>query len=106
MPITFKLDAVIEKLFAEPALIQKRTLKRLAGVRLSTSMARTLWPRVLEHKWYLSERLRRDVGLRVAAVDYFENIEPPAPRTSFRQGNGDEGLPPRLPMMLSLGERL
>jgi hypothetical protein len=105
MSIPFKLDYVIEKVLAEPSRTHKRTLRKLAGVRLSKSKAQSVWPRVLEHKWYLSERLSRDVGLRVAAVDYFENIEPPAPRRSSFLGNGDEGLPPRLPMMMSLGER-
>jgi hypothetical protein len=39
------------------------------------------WRAILDHKWYLSERLGRDVGLRVALVDYFENIRPsPVPR--------------------------
>jgi hypothetical protein len=32
---------------------------------------------VLEHKWFVSERLGRDVGLRVAALDYFENVRLP-----------------------------
>ena len=33
------------------------------------------------HKWILSERLGRDVGLRVAALDYFENVHPRKPQT-------------------------
>jgi hypothetical protein len=44
-------------------------------VTLGIVEARALWPRILEHKWFLSERLGRDVGLRVAAIDYLENIE-------------------------------
>jgi hypothetical protein len=32
------------------------------------------------HKWILSERLGRDVGLHVAAIDYFENVHPRNPR--------------------------
>ena len=79
----------------------RRSLKELAGVKLSASEARDAWPRVLEHKWYLGERLGRDVGLRVAAVDYFENIRRPRARTSLRAGSG--GLPPRLPMMMPVG---
>jgi hypothetical protein len=39
--------------------------------------ARTEWRRVLEHKWFVSERLGRDIGLRVAAIDYFENVRLP-----------------------------
>jgi hypothetical protein len=80
----------------------RRSLRRLAGVELSAAEARAAWPSVLEHKWYLGERLGRDVGLRVAAVDYFENISP-APRRAPARFRG--GLPPRLPMMMPLGQR-
>ena len=81
----------------------RRSLRQLAGVELSASEARAVWPSVLEHKWYLGERLGRDVGLRVAAVDYFENIRPTARRAPARVNGG--GLPPRLPMMMPLGQR-
>ena len=33
--------------------------------------ARRLWQEILQHKYFLSERLRRDVGMRVATLDYF-----------------------------------
>ncbi len=103
MPIPYKLDYVIERLTADGGG-EGRRLKSLAGVELSRERAREVWPRLLEHKWYLSERLGRDVGLRVAAVDYFENIERPLPHVRFSLF-GDGGLPPRLPMMLPFGER-
>lgn len=74
MPIPLKLDHVIERLTADRPGTGAERLGRLAGVALSRREARRAWPHVLEHKWLLSERLGRDVGLRVAAVDYFENI--------------------------------
>ena len=79
-----------------------RELRRLAGVKLPAREAEAVWSRLLEHKWYLGERLGRDVGLRVAAADYFENIEPPRQRARARAAW--EPLP-RLPMMLPFGER-
>lgn len=79
----------------------RRSLKELAGVRLSASEACDVWPQVLEHKWYLGERLGRDVGMKVAAVDYFENVHRPRQRTRLRAKGGS--LPPRLPMMMPLG---
>lgn len=79
----------------------RRSLRQLASVKLSAAEARAAWPCVLEHKWYLGERLGRDVGLRVAAVDYFENIHTAPRRTRAQSG----GLPPRLPMMMPLGQR-
>jgi transitional endoplasmic reticulum ATPase len=95
--IPFKLEYVIEAVIAQPQTEQKRVLKRLSGVKLSAAEAASVWPRILDHKWYLSERLGRDVGLRVAAVDYFENIQSP------RQIRARRGGPlPRLPFMRPL----
>ena len=104
MPISFRLEHVIEEVLPQHPQDQKRVLKKLAGVKLSATEARSAWSRVLEHKWFLSERLGRDVGLRVAAIDYFENVQPPRP-SSFFHTERDVAVP-RLPMMLSLGERL
>lgn len=81
MPIPFKLDYVVERAAVEPAR-EQYLIKKLTGVKLSADEARSIWPRVQDHKWYVSERLGRDIGLRVAAVDYFENIwTPSAPRS-------------------------
>ncbi|HEV3470648.1 MAG TPA: DUF4032 domain-containing protein [Pyrinomonadaceae bacterium] len=102
MPLSFKLEHIIEEVVSEHPRDQKRVLRKLTGVKLSTAYAQDVWPQVLEHKWYLSERLGRDVGLRVAAVDYFENIYPPE---SYRGEAATDSLPPRLPMMMPFGER-
>ena len=37
--------------------------------------AADLWPKILQHKWLMSEKLPRDVGLRVACIDFLENME-------------------------------
>ncbi|HZT57572.1 MAG TPA: DUF4032 domain-containing protein [Pyrinomonadaceae bacterium] len=75
--IPFKLEHVIERtLRAEPCEEQK-LLREIARVKISQAEARAEWPRVLEHKWLVSERVGRDVGLRVAAIDYFENVRLP-----------------------------
>jgi hypothetical protein len=99
VPVPFKLDHVIERVLADDGS-EKQKIKQVAGGRLSSSEAREVWPQVLEHKWYMSERLGRDVGLRVAAVDYFENVR----RASKRDELGDT-LPPALPFMRPLGYR-
>lgn len=96
-----KSDEAAAVAVARDARRLRRSLKELAGVKLSASEASDVWPQVLEHKWYLGERLGRDVGLRVAAVDYFENIRRPRSRASLRAQGG--GLPPRLPMMMPVG---
>lgn len=75
--IPFRLDYVIEKSTGEGACEEQKVLQELAGVSLRPAESRAEWPRVLEHKWFMSERLGRDVGLRVAALDYFENVRLP-----------------------------
>jgi hypothetical protein len=75
--IPFKLDYVIDRALAVGACEEQKAIRELAGVRLDPADARAEWPRVLEHKWFVSERLGRDVGLRVAALDYFENVRLP-----------------------------
>jgi Domain of unknown function (DUF4032) len=77
---------------------ERRTIKNLTGVRLSDRSAREVWLAIVDHKWYLGERLGRDVGLRTAAVDYLENIAPPPVVRRVRRNN----LPPRVPMMREL----
>lgn len=100
--IPFRLDYVIERSLkmvnAASGRRERRMIKKLTGVRIEGKEAREVWSSILEHKWYLGERLDRDVGLRTAAVDYLENIAPPLiPRRSRR-----DTLPPRLPMMRPL----
>ncbi|MDQ3649367.1 MAG: DUF4032 domain-containing protein [Acidobacteriota bacterium] len=73
MPIPFRLDYVIDKTLGAPFNREQRVLKSVAGVDLTPTEARVVWPRVIEHKWLMSEKLGRDVGLRVATIDYIEN---------------------------------
>jgi hypothetical protein len=97
--IPFRLDHVIEKTLRASSLTsgrrEQRLIKDLTGVRLPRTKAQLVWSSILEHKWYIGERLNRDVGLRTAAADYFENIAHPR---FFQKGRRDT-LPPRLPMM-------
>lgn len=46
-----------------------------SGHKVEPDIASELWEKVLQHKWFLSERLGRDVGLKVACVDFIENTE-------------------------------
>jgi hypothetical protein len=81
MTISFKPDD-LTGIHREDANVQRTLLNAMAGVKLSARESREALPRIENHKWYMSERLGRDVGLRVAVIDYFENIyEPPAVRS-------------------------
>jgi diguanylate cyclase (GGDEF)-like protein len=49
-------------------------LYSLCNIRYAEHEARLLWVNLLAHKTEMSERLGRNVGIRVAALDYFKNI--------------------------------
>jgi len=74
--IHYKLDYVIEHTLKEQPNREQIALCELADVKLSKKEAIETFERIVDHKWYVSERLGRDVGMRVAAIDYFENIQP------------------------------
>jgi SpoVK/Ycf46/Vps4 family AAA+-type ATPase len=47
----------------------------LAGAKFEHDIAIELWTKILQHKWLLSEKLGRDVGFRIACIDFLENME-------------------------------
>ncbi|MDO9529916.1 MAG: AAA family ATPase [Syntrophales bacterium] len=47
----------------------------ISGTKFDPDAAADLWPKILQHKWLMSEKLGRDVGLRVACTDFLENME-------------------------------
>jgi SpoVK/Ycf46/Vps4 family AAA+-type ATPase len=46
-----------------------------SGHKVESDVAGELWLKILQHKWFLSEKLGRDVGIKVACVDFIENTE-------------------------------
>lgn len=99
MPEQFRSDYVSERVRADDER-EEQKLNSATGARLTPAEAEEVWPQVLEHKWYLSERLGRDVGLRVAALDYFKNVRRIAKRDELR-----EVTPPALPFRRPFGYR-
>ena len=73
----YKIDYAIGKIFTTEPRQERILIKKYTGTRLSERDAMLLWERIADHKWYLSERLKRDVGFHVAAVDYVENFYEP-----------------------------
>jgi len=53
-----------------------RLILEYSGHKVKPEIASELWVKILQHKWVLSEKLGRDVGIKVACLDYIENIEP------------------------------
>lgn len=47
----------------------------ISGAKFDPDIAVDLWHKILQHKWVLSEKLGRDVGLRTACVDFVDNME-------------------------------
>jgi hypothetical protein len=47
----------------------------LSGSKFASDVAAELWPKILQHKWLMSKKLGRDVGLRTACIDFVENID-------------------------------
>jgi transitional endoplasmic reticulum ATPase len=47
----------------------------ISGAKFDPETAADMWPRIFQHKWLMSEKLGRDVGLRVACIDFIENME-------------------------------
>jgi len=47
----------------------------LSGTKIDPGAAADLWPKILKHKWLLSEKVGRDVGMKIACIDFLENME-------------------------------
>lgn len=47
----------------------------LSGTVVEPGIAAELWLKIIKHKWLLSEKLDRDVGMRMACIDFLENME-------------------------------
>ena len=55
---------------------RKNELFELCGHQVSPEAVAELFPKILNHKWLLSQKLNREVDLKVAALDFMENFEP------------------------------
>jgi SpoVK/Ycf46/Vps4 family AAA+-type ATPase len=47
----------------------------LSGMIYEPEIASDIWTKILKHKWILSEKLGRDVGLRTSCIDLLENTD-------------------------------
>ncbi|MFH2070309.1 MAG: diguanylate cyclase [Elusimicrobiota bacterium] len=75
-PLTTELKYIIDKIVQEKrGTFYSDILCTLASERFSEQEAKSLWEGILQHKYIVSEKLRRNVGIRVAALDYLENIK-------------------------------
>ena len=68
----FIVDSPKTKFSDEQVILQEFT-----GKHFSRDEAQRLLGKILNHKWNMSETLNRDVGLKVAAIDFMENFYQP-----------------------------
>jgi SpoVK/Ycf46/Vps4 family AAA+-type ATPase len=47
----------------------------ISGAQLTPDAAAAMWPKILQHKWLMSEKHGRDVGLRAACIDFVEHMD-------------------------------
>lgn len=71
------LDYTIEKVLENIPSKEQKLLAKFTNQSFDKKEAEYLWKRVNDHKWYVSEKLGRDIGLKVAAIDFIENIYEP-----------------------------
>ena len=46
-----------------------------SGHMFEPELARELWSKILQHKRFLSQKVERDVGIKIACLDLIENVE-------------------------------
>jgi transitional endoplasmic reticulum ATPase len=51
------------------------TIFEISGTKFDPEIATDIWGKILQHKWLMSEKLGRDVGLRTACIDFLENMD-------------------------------
>jgi transitional endoplasmic reticulum ATPase len=51
------------------------TIFEMSGVSFEPDFAAELWLKIIDHKWLLSEKVGRDMGMRTACIDFLENME-------------------------------
>ncbi|HKX83130.1 MAG TPA: DUF4032 domain-containing protein [Pyrinomonadaceae bacterium] len=79
----YKMEFTIDELNSD-RLAAQGMLQAYTGRIVPKNEAVKILQRIPDHKWYLSEQLGRDVGTRVAAVDFLENVyEASLPSNSY-----------------------
>ncbi|MCS7228214.1 MAG: diguanylate cyclase [Endomicrobia bacterium] len=65
----------VEQLISAEKNFYSNLLYGLVSEEFEEETAKQLWFEILKHKWEISQKLGRNVGIRVATLDYLENIK-------------------------------
>lgn len=79
---TYKLDYPTNNSLESIPGVGRSLLQVYTGSSISENEAKTLLHKIADHKWYVSQKLDRDIGFHVAAIDYVENFYEPQPAES------------------------
>ena len=75
IPPNPELNFYLEKISRQkPATFYSDLLRQLTSEQFSEEQAKKLFSEIVRNKYIMSEKLGRNVGIRVAALDYLENI--------------------------------
>jgi len=70
-----KYKYIITKFIANRDSFYSDMLNMLTGIKLKEDEAIRLWQDILKHKLLISQKLDRDISIKVAAIDYMETKE-------------------------------
>jgi len=68
-------EYLLDSIGKKPGTYYRDIIFALIQIRLPEEEAKHDWKEILKHKYILSERLGRNVGIHVATLDYFTNIK-------------------------------
>ncbi len=80
-------------------------LQEFTGTQFSRNDADNIWANVSNHKWNMSEQLGRDVGFKVAAIDFIENFYQKGDK-KVNSGEQQSGIELKIPLSLKCVIRL
>ena len=68
-------EYLLDSIGKKPGTYYRDIIFALIQIRLPEEEAKRDWKEILKHKYILSERLGRNVGIHVASLDYYTNIK-------------------------------
>lgn len=77
------------EIFEQELSTEQIFLEKVTGKKYPQEKAEYLFARISDHKWYVGEKLERDVGFYVAAIDFLENFTDTESDFNKNSGNCD-----------------
>ncbi len=68
-------EYLLDSIGKKPGTYYRDLIFALIQIRLPEEEAKRDWKEILKHKYILSERLGRNVGIHVASLDYYTNLK-------------------------------